>query len=263
MSLINRCIKCGCNAELSSHYKDWMNNHCCAKHVDNQEVFFCNSCGKMHTSNNGRLCSDDFFFCNDCICNEVKQSDLERIVPSVINLLRLVGFEDITIDNFTCEIGTEETFRKANVLDASGFHQTISYIRDEHGISEMKERIVIREHYTELQFRSILAHEILHSWQARNNLTEFYDYSKTEHNQKAMEGFAQMGSYLVLMDFLRDRPNNRMANSKLERLLKWQDKVYGTPFHHIFEQFQSYPGSIRQKWYYIIRCAREGKLNID
>lgn len=263
MSFIKRCIKCNCNAEMTSHYKDWFDNHCCADHLYNKEVFYCSSCGKLHLRDNGRSYPNGFFFCNDCIGIEVKETDLKRIVPSVIKLLRHVGFEDIIIDNFTCVIGSTDIFIKENMLDASGFHQTISCKRDEHGISELKEKIVIREHFSELQFRSILAHEILHSWQARNNLTEFYGYSKTEHNKKAMEGFAQMGSYLVLKDFLRDRPNNRMANWKLENLHQSIDEVYGIPFLKILKQFNNYPGSIRQKWYYIIRCAREGKLNID
>lgn len=40
--------------------------------------------------------------------NGVKAADIERIAPSVIKLLRHVGFEDITVDNFTCKIETDK-----------------------------------------------------------------------------------------------------------------------------------------------------------
>lgn len=78
-----------------------------------------------------------------------------------------------------------------------------------------------------------------------------------------MEGFAQMGSYLVYSDVLRNRPNNRMVNWKLNQLIKSKDEICGIPFNQIITQFNNYNGSYRQKWYHIIRCAREGKLNVD
>ena len=67
MSFIKRCIKCNCNAEMTSHYKDWFDNHCCADHLYNKEVFYCSSCGKLHLRDNGRSYPNGFFFCNDCI----------------------------------------------------------------------------------------------------------------------------------------------------------------------------------------------------
>lgn len=149
------------------------------------------------------------------------------------------------------------------MANSLGFHTRLSCIRDEHGVRDLVEEIVIRENLIELEFRSVLAHEILHSWQARNNLHELYDYSLTSHNKKAMEGFAQMGAYLVYSDVLRNRPNNRMVNWKLNQLIKSKDEICGIPFNQILTQFNNYNGSYRQKWYHIIRCAREGKLNVD
>lgn len=261
-NILSRCILCNNLIGTSEHYEDWSGKCSCVKHIDNKDVYYCNSCGKLTPKAYGKIYSSSYFYCNDCIKNGVKTSDLGRIVPSVINLLHHVGFEDISIDNFSCRIESYDYFIRNEMENSVGYHTTLSCIRDEHGVRDLVEEITIRENLIELEFRAIIAHEILHSWQARNNLNEFYEYSSKLHNKKAMEGFAQMGTYLVYTDVLRNKPNSRMVKWKMKQLLENEDEIYGKPFLQILNQFNNYNGSYRQKWYYIIRCAREGKLNI-
>lgn len=179
----------------------------------------------------------------------------------VIRLLNSVGFDDIIYDNFNYKIvSRQEMANLANIKNALGLHIIDTCTKSERGISNIKETIYIIDHIAEIAFRATLAHEILHSWQTRNYLRERFLFD--EDPKKRCEGFAQMGSYLVYKDLLNHR-KSKYVETKLKLELEWDDPYYGKAFKSIYQQFQAYPGTDLEKWYYIIKSARQNKLNVE
>ena len=224
-------------------------------------IVYCDSCGKSVMKRNGRYIEDGRFICSRCLKTEVNENNIDTVIRSVINLLNSVGFEDIIYDNFNYKlISKDEMYKLHATSEAVGLHSIENLAISEYGISELKETIYILNHLTEFVFREVVAHEILHSWQTRNYLKERFD--RDEDSLKRVEGFAQMGSYLVCQDLLKHR-KSYYVEQRLKRALEWDNPYYGKAFKSIYSQFQAYPGSELQKWYYIIKCARQGKLNIE
>lgn len=222
---------------------------------------YCQSCGKYKQKKDGQYVEVDRFICNHCIQTEVNEVNVNRVVHSVINLLNSVGFEDIIYDNFKYVLVSKtEMQRILSGKDALGVHQINNYSITERGISDLQETIYVLRHLAEIKFRAVLAHEILHSWQTRNYLHE--RFADDEESNKRVEGFAQMGSFLVYDDVLH-HIQSQYAKEQISQMLSWDDPYYGIAFKRIYEQFHAYPGSERHKWLYIIKCARQGKLNVD
>lgn len=221
----------------------------------------CDSCDRLIPQKDGKFFEGNRFICNQCIRTEVNKDRAEVVIRDVIRLLNSVGFEDIIYDNFDYKIINKLEMNKLiDRKNVVGLHSVDSYNIDEHGISEVKETIYILDHLTEIVFRATVAHEIIHSWQTRNYLHE--RFSKDEESQKKVEGFAQMGSYLVYYDLLRHK-QSQFVMQRLNATLEWDDPYYGRAFKKIYKQFQEFPGNALQKWYYIIRCARKNELHVD
>lgn len=221
----------------------------------------CDSCGKSFHQLEGKLFERGVFICNHCLKTEVNEANIDKVVRDVIKLLNRVGFEDIIYDNFNYKIVSRQEMAKlANDENVVGLHSIETCMISERGISNVKETIYIIDHLTEIVFRANIAHEILHSWQTRNCLRE--RFSNDEESNKRVEGFAQMGSYLVYKDLLNHR-KSKYVESRIKQILEWDNPYYGKAFKSIYQQFQGYPGTDLQKWYYIIKCARQNKLHVD
>lgn len=225
------------------------------------DILYCDSCGRYIMRRDGEIINDGRFICHHCLKTEVNERNIDVVVRNVISLLNSVGFEDIIYDNFHYKLVSKDEMQKLYAKsEAVGLHVIENYAISECGISDIKETIYILNHLTEFVFREVVAHEILHSWQTRNYLKECFEGD--EDSKKRVEGFAQMGSYLVCQDLLNHR-KSYYVEQRLKRTLEWNDPYYGKAFKCIYRQFQAYPGSELQKWYYIIRCARQGKLTIE
>lgn len=46
-NILSRCILCHNLIGTSEHYEDWSGKCSCVKHIDNKDVYYCNSCGKL------------------------------------------------------------------------------------------------------------------------------------------------------------------------------------------------------------------------
>ena len=221
----------------------------------------CESCGKIVFPKNGMFFEENRFICNKCLETEVNERNIKDVVCDVIHLLNSVGFEDIIYDNFECKLVTKTKMRQLYPYGyVVGLHTIDTYSVSERGIKDLKETIYVLNHLTEIIFREVIAHEILHSWQTRNYLNE--RFANDEESQKRVEGFAQMGSFLVFKDLLNHR-RSKYVEEKIKSILECDDPYYGKAFKSIFQQFQSYPGNELQKWHYIIKCARKNKLNVE
>ncbi len=248
-----KCIYC--KEEISwPYYSDWSGRCVCERHIDC--VRWCSACGRLCANHDGRFVEDGRYVCNSCLSTEVTSENIDNVVRDVIRMLNERGFEDVIYDNFQCKIVDKTYFADDNVV---GWHSIDQLERCDKGLYDIKETICILNHLPEIEFRSVLAHEILHSWQTRNNLAE--RFGDDDVSKRKVEGFAQMGSYLVYSEVLLFR-ESKYAEYKIKAMFENEDPYYGVAFNKIYKQFSSHGGKEIEKWHYIIRCARKGKLNV-
>lgn len=84
-----------------------------------------------------------------------------------------------------------------HIEGAAGVHISNNCEWSEKGVSHLEQEILVLRHFSDIEFRAVLAHEMIHSWQTRNNLQEIYNSESDELKHMKCEGFAQMGSWLV------------------------------------------------------------------
>ena len=144
------------------------------------------------------------------------------------------------------------TFSKSRLYEiAAGLHSGWSEVCVR-GRYNFEQTIYVMSHLNKIQFAQILAHEYLHAWQLQNNIWEYNEYENNHKAKCICEGFAQMGSYLVLSTI-----EHPLAKELLEQLFRDDDEVYGKSFQNIFKRFKEIG------WFGIIREARLKQLTID
>lgn len=240
------------------YYQDYVGNKVCLQHYDN--IFICHSCGKFFTSHSkGKKLDNKRFACDNCLSNEVNEQNIESTTKDVIQLLNNVGFDDILYSNAKYRLVSQSEMdnQKQNAI---GLHYGYSD-RSSEGRFNFDETILILDHHNNLEFRQIIAHELLHSWQIRNNLNEYNEYNNDELNLRKCEGFAQMGSYLVYSE-VYNKMKSQYAEYKMNQMESVKDSAYGVAFKSILNQFNRHSGLKIEKWHYIIRCARLGQLDV-
>lgn len=226
-----------------SYYQDWKEHHICASHVEKRDVVRCDSCGAyLVGANDGREVEEGRHICNVCLHNEVDQSNFEWVCTQVLRRLYNAGFQDIQPDWIRFKIITRKVMSLTMSEKAAGFHR---------GISIMNQEICVLTHTNKIDLAATLAHEILHSWQMKNQLADYRNYSSSETAKRICEGFAQMGSWLIL-----DTIDHPYARWRRDKMFNNEDEVYGIPFRKIFERYKQIG------WHGIIREARCNKLKL-
>lgn len=258
-----RCIYC--HKIIDGYYrKDWYGNSVCEKHYKHTQL--CASCGRMTSEKDGLWVEESRFICNECLQNEVDENNIDDVVKQVIKLLSDYGFDDIIPDHFTCHLISASEMQQ-HIEGAVGVHIRNNCEWSEKGVSHLEQEILVLRHFSDIEFRSVLAHEMIHSWQTRNNLQEIYYSEGEELKHMKCEGFAQMGSWLVYSRAQNHITKQKKCPSKylqqkISQMFENKDPYYGVAFKRIFEQFYSYDGDEKAKWRYIIKCARQDKLKI-
>lgn len=172
------------------YYADWAGHHICAGHVDSGEVHRCDSCGQYITAaDKCREVERGRHICLTCLANEVTEDNFDWVLNQVMRRLYKAGFQDIQPDWITFRIVTKKEMSSALGENAAGLHT---------GVGIMDQMIWVLNHSNKIAIAATLAHEILHSWQMKNQLAYYRDYSKSETAMRICEGFAQMGSWLML-----------------------------------------------------------------
>lgn len=235
---MDRCFYCN-NILLGQYYHDWLGNKGCASHSD---MLTCASCGRFLKPGVAySQIEPERSICKICIANEVTESNFAWIKEQVIRRLCKVGFQDIQCDWVNFRIISQKQMEE-ECPNAVGY-QT--------GINILNQIVSVLSHTNKIDFAAVLAHELLHSWQMQNNLTEYKEYSQNETSKKICEGFAQLGKYLIY-----DTIDHPYAKYRKEQMFFSNDEVYGVPFKRLFERFKQIG------WYGIIREARQSKLKI-
>ncbi|MCM1317533.1 MAG: hypothetical protein NC241_05080 [Bacteroides sp.] len=233
-----------CHSHIKGYYyEDWAGHHICSGHVDSGEVPRCDSCGQYITSRDKcREVERGRHICLACLANEVTDENFEWVLNQVMRRLYNAGFQDIQPDWITFRMVTKKEMSNALSENAAGMHT---------GVSIMDQLIWVLDHSNRIAIAATLAHEILHSWQMKNQLAHYRDYSKSEYAMRICEGFAQMGSWLIL-----DTIDHPFARWRRDRMFDNDDEAYGVAFKIIFERYKQIG------WHGIIREARLNKLKI-
>lgn len=245
----DRCIYCG-KSPSYYYYQDWRGNIVCKEHKS--EIIECDSYFGFYdkTDIDVYQVEKDRFVCKTCIDNEVTEDNLDWVKKQVLNMLSKVGFDDIRDDILTIKILSKDLLHQI-IANADGVHSGWSDICAR-GRYNFVQTIYMMSHLNQIHFAEVLAHEYLHAWQLQNNIWELNEYEMNYKAKCICEGFAQMGSYLVLSTI--DHP---LAKRLLEMIFQSEDEVYGISFQKIFKRLE------KIGWFGIIREARLKQLNID
>lgn len=245
----SKCIYCG-KSPSGYYYQDWRGTVVCQEHKDC--IIQCDSCYGFYE----RAGSDVYqvekgrFVCKTCIDNEVTLSNLGWTKKQVLSRLSKVGFDDIRDDILNIKIISKEEMNKMNEI-ATGLHYGWSDICVR-GRYNFEQTIFVMSHLNKIHFAKILAHEYLHAWQLQNNIWEYNEYENNHKAKCICEGFAQMGSYLILSTI-----EHPLAKQLLESMFRDDEEVYGKSFQKIFKRYEEVG------WFGIIREARLKQLKID
>lgn len=235
---MDKCFYCN-NLIEGEYYVDWKGNAICHKH---NEILLCDSCGCFIKSTNCEEVESGRYICNDCLQNEVTRDNFGWIKKQVMLRLYNVGFQDIQCDWVNFRIISQKQMKEDAGEAATGYHT---------GINIIDETICVLSHINKISIAETLAHELLHAWQMQNNLTEYNEYGVDDNSKKVCEGFAQMGSWLIL-----DTIDHPYAKWRKDMMFKSEDEVYGIPFQKIYDRYKVIG------WLGIIREARQHKLKV-
>lgn len=242
---MKKCCYCNSYIVYQGYYEDWTGNCICESHGPGTR---CASCQRIIGPNvDTKEVELGRYICNLCIENRVTYKDLDWVLKQVLAILHRNGFQDIQCDWVTFKIISKREMDSI-FRDAAGVHSA-SIIYDQ--------IIYVLDYTTKIEFASTLAHELIHAWQMENNIEAYNNYCwGNEVSKKIIEGFAQMGSFLVLNTI-----KHPFAKSRLNDMFRSDDEVYGIPFQKIHKHFMELGGDLNA-WFGIIREARLGLLKV-
>lgn len=236
-----------CNKPLTGSYLvDVWNNKICEAHF-NKDAVHCDSCTaftrKEHVLPDGRV------LCKTCYGSVIKSGDsIENVKNFVVNALFKAGFYDLRIEDISFEIVTAQKMaeiRRTPIdLQVKGFTWSNVTTSSLYGIlttrKEFKHIIYMLTHLTNVEFAGTLAHEMLHAWLTQNGVIM---------SQKKVEGFCNMGSYLVYSSM-----QGEFAKMQLKSLHESPDLIYGDGFREMHAHYE------RLGWKELIEKVRNKRI---
>lgn len=206
-----KCIICG--ATINGHYLyDWIGNCVCGKH-DNEKLERCISCGQF--------CGEDAVdvgsgkkICGHCKRYRIEPEDVATIKNHINSIYKSTIIGEITGWRFEF-ISFEELYKRTNNEKTRGLAQSVG---DDYTI------FVYRE-LSRVMFAETLAHEMLHVYQYKQKITS---------NEQNVEGFCNLGSYVILKSI--NTPESRNA---IMGLKESEDPIYGAGFRKMLAAYES------------------------
>ncbi len=191
-----------------------------AKH--GTKTISCDSCARIisdRTSNGGFKLSDGRFICGYCEPFSINTPGAaNRLTPLVLSVLAEVGVSDFPRNISIVLTNSRELKKKSPSRQPDmtrGLTQSHFNFLDHRRISS-KHTIYILHGLPKLEFKGVLAHELLHVWLNEREI-------KLSHQQT--EGFCNLGSQLIYK-----KEASRLADILLERLESNPDPNYGKGF---------------------------------
>ncbi len=206
------CVVCG--QSISGRYLiDTWGNKSHINHNNN----LCDSCGRIiaqKTTGGGFVHHDGRKICRECLSTSVKdENQVQANNIYILSLLNGVGFSDIPADIEIELVNRTEMIKKSGHKDNYGL-ASISKTAGIFNKSFLSAKIFILDYLPAIQFKGVLAHELLHVWLAAHNI----DLKKYE------EALCNIGSTLVY---------NSLKKNKLADVLNEQMKINSDPDYGI------------------------------
>ena len=220
-----------CSKSLVGAYLiDAWDNKMCESHFG-KGVVHCSSCTAF--TKREHVVSDGRVLCKRCYDATIKPGDsIEKIKTFVTKSLYNTGFSDLRIEDISLEIVSAQKLadlQKMPVnLDNKGFTLSNVTTSSLYGVLTTKQKfdhtIYMLTHLTSVEFAGTLAHEMLHAWLTQYNVNM---------PQKKMEGFCNMGTYLIYSSI-----KGTFAKMQLKFLHESADPIYGDGFREMYEHFK-------------------------
>lgn len=219
---MERCFHCN-SLIFGSHYTDLYNNHCCKKHVDQEEsVGYCSECLKL-VPKRENLLKDGRIVCGECLSIAVSPDrSFDWILKQVLARLFKAGFEDLKVKNITIWTATSEEMAMYKEGGINVFNEGFCSITENGKI-----KIYIQSHHTKIHFAGVLAHELLHAWCFQQSLFNV--------PPPIVEGMCNLASYFVYHSI--DFPLARIYESML---FADEDPVYGDGFKAMYQVYNEH-----------------------
>lgn len=219
---MERCFHCN-SLIFGSHYTDLYNNHCCKKHVDQEEsVGYCSECLKL-VPKRENLLKDGRIVCGECLSIAVSPDrSFDWILKQVLARLFKAGFEDLKVKNITIWTATSEEMAMYKKGGINVFNEGFCSITENGKI-----KIYIQSHHTKIHFAGVLAHELLHAWCFQQGLFNV--------PPPIVEGMCNLASYFVYHSI--DFPLARIYESML---FADEDPVYGDGFKAMYQVYNEH-----------------------
>ena len=189
----------------------------------------CSSCSVIvsgRTSKGGFLYSDGRVVCGRCRANAVfHPSSVAHLTHTVIDTLARSGFGDFP-DNVTVTLVDLHSMKSKSGSDkktTKGFTRTSKTSVGSFTLYSSHE-IFILYGLPELEFKGVLAHELIHAWLNARKITL---------SRKETEGFCNIGSMLVYRH--HDTP---LAAALLDNMQNDPDPIYGDGYRSMLKRLE-------------------------
>lgn len=252
------CIICGKTQPLM--YKDFRGQYICMSHTD---AITCAGCTcYIADKSRARYIGSNAYICEKCNRIHVTADNMETFIRQTLNILYDAGFQDIQRDWITIDIVSRRKMAElVNWLSASGVHYEQSPSKlSIRGRYDFDQKVSVLDFLSPIMFMETLGHELIHSWQLQNNISDYIEYSQNENAKKACEGFANIGSYIVLDSFDNAKFNTEIrafVRHRKDAMLRSTDPIYGISFQKIMNHF---PECDKKRWLLLIKAARQSKI---
>lgn len=219
--LPNQCDVCG-EGILGTYIIDSWGHKAHAQHPGP-----CSSCGRVlskKTSKGGFGYDDGRFICGFCRKTAVSHSwTVNKCKREILKQLVSVGFKQIPLNVPISLVSQNELTRKSNSLHTKGVAVFQKEFKN-NKVHAIKHHIYILHGIPKIEFKGILAHELVHVWQNEN---EF------KMSPRHTEGLCNLASYWIYQ-----QDGSELAHRLMENLVKSEDPVYGQGFRLMLKRWE-------------------------
>ena len=194
----------------------------------------CESCNRLiskNTTDGGYRINDSRSVCN--ICREYiihDKNEIENIYLDLRNELKNLGISNLPKTMSIKLIDTkEELFRISKIPSSNGLQGYTKYNYQTFGREKINENftIFILSNLHEINFRAVLAHEMLHVYLFKNNISL---------RESLVEGFCNLGAKYVYDSNIE----NKISELKLKSMYKSNHPEYGKGFRIMSSELERY-----------------------
>ena len=216
-----------CFKELGKSYlKDAWGNKYHEQHLENG--IFCNTCSRIiskRITRGGFQFNDGRFMCNLCEAHIVKNNNESLFLESINSVLKILSDKGVHISKEQFDVKLVDK----DVLQSS-MHGLTNHnpntLKGTTSINKKKYIINILWGLHQLEFKGVLAHELMHVWG---------DYHNIKLSNSKLEGLCNTGSAFIYKD-----SNTKLSRILLRSLEENDDPVYGHGYKYINVMIKKY-----------------------